>query len=73
MNCSPFLVVALVVVVTSMNHFVFLSLMLKGLTVVGVMGRILTMQDTVEFIFSIVLVAIFATAFLVPAGFVFVG
>ena len=49
-----FLVVALVVAVATATLFAFLSLMLKGSTVVGVVGRILAMQETVEFIFFVV-------------------
>ena len=63
----------LAIAVATATPFVFLSLLLKDSTVVGVVGRILAMQETVEFIFSVVLVAIIVTAFLVPAGFVFVG
>ena len=64
---------ALLIAVATAALFAFLSLLLKGLTVVGVVGRILAMQETVEFIFSTILVAIVVTVFLVPTGFVFVG
>ena len=49
-----------------------LSLLLKGLKIVGVLCRILAVQETVEFLFSVVF-AIIPTTFLLPAGFVFVG
>ena len=68
-----FLVVALAVMVATITLFAFLSLLLKGSTIVGVMGRILDMQKTVEFILSIVLVAVISKELLVPTGLIFVG
>ena len=68
-----FLVVTLVIAVATATLFALLGLLIKGSIIAGVVGRILAMQETVEFLFSIVLVAVVGTAFLVPTGFVFVG
>ena len=67
-----FLAVVLVVAVATVILFVFLSFLLKDLTIVGVVDKIVTMQETAEFLFLVVLVAVIATAFLIPTGFVFV-
>ena len=63
------LVVAVVIAVAALAPFAFLSLLLGGSTVIGVVGRILAMQETVEFLFSVVFVAVITTGFLVPVGF----
>ena len=67
------LVVALVVAVATAALFALLSLLLKVSTIIGVVCRILAVEETVELLFSVFFVAIIATAFLVPAGFDFVG
>ena len=63
------LVVELVVVVAIVALFALLSLLLKGFTIIGVVCRILSVQETIELLFSVVFVALIETAFLVPAGF----
>ena len=69
---ASFLVVALVIAISTASLFLFLGLPLKGSTIVGVVSGIFPMQKTVELLFSVYFVAGFATAFLVPTGFVFV-
>ena len=68
MDCSLFLVVALVVAVAAATLLKILSLLLKGSTIVCFVSQILAVQETVEFIFSVVVVAVVAATFLVPAG-----
>ena len=68
---SLFLVIAIVIAIAITSLFLLLGLSLKGLTIVGVVRGILSMQYTVEFLFSVVFVAGIVTTFIFPAGFVF--
>ena len=61
-----FLAVALVVTVSIATPFALLSFLLKGSTVVGVEGRILAMQEKVEFFSLLFLSLLLQQRFLFP-------